>query len=185
MENKKEYSLVMLPTEKASKIGFLTKIGKERKDLRYYNIESPNILDSENQHLYIISNDEIKKNDWYIDFSIGSIKLPLQASEDFKNNIQHNCFKIVATTDESLSEIPKGDTFNRLCPEIPESFITAYIKSYNGGKPITEVQLEMEIHTVIGGGLLPTGEVGGKGNQAYNTKHIKTRPDNTVIIIEY
>ncbi len=53
----------LLPTDKPSRLGYLTKKGKEVfKDLRLFDKPMPNILDSENQHIYITSDEEIKPN---------------------------------------------------------------------------------------------------------------------------
>jgi hypothetical protein len=55
----------LLPTEKPSRLGYLTKKGKEVfKDLRLFDKPMPNILDSENQHIYITSDEDIKEGDW-------------------------------------------------------------------------------------------------------------------------
>jgi hypothetical protein len=55
----------VLPTDKPSRLGYLTKKGKEVfKDLRLFDKPMPNILDSENQHLYITSDENIKEGDW-------------------------------------------------------------------------------------------------------------------------
>jgi hypothetical protein len=58
-------NIFVLPTDKPSRLGYLTKKGKDvYKDLRLFDKPMPNILDSENQHIYIISDEEIKE--WYI-----------------------------------------------------------------------------------------------------------------------
>lgn len=52
----------ILPTDKPSRLGYLTKKGKKiYKDLRLFDRLMPNILDSENQNIYIISDEEIKE----------------------------------------------------------------------------------------------------------------------------
>ena len=60
----------VLPTDKPSRLGYLTKKGKEVfNDLRLFDRLMPNILDSENQHLYITSDEEItgfENNIWVI-----------------------------------------------------------------------------------------------------------------------
>ncbi len=75
-------------------------------------------------------------------------------------------------TDKSLKVTDLiSDKYAIYIPQIPESFIQAYIKSYNEGKPITEVDLEMEEFT--------------DGNGMFRSKRLfqpRTRPDNTVII---
>lgn len=64
-------------------------------------------------------------------------------------------------------------------PGISDDFIKAYIKAYNDGKPITEVQLEVEE-------LLPYNltkeELTEEAADRLVEFKIKTRGDNTVII---
>ena len=91
----------LLPTEKPSRLGYLTKKGKEVfKDLRLFDKPMPNILDSENQHIYITSDEDIKEGDWWYnfindDFGISSFKngIPLEWGETKK---------ITLTTDQDL-----------------------------------------------------------------------------------
>jgi hypothetical protein len=57
----------VLPTKKPSRLGYLTKKGKEVfKDLRLFDRLMPIILDSENQNIYITSDEEIKEGDYCI-----------------------------------------------------------------------------------------------------------------------
>ena len=50
----------LLPTDEPSRLGYLTKKGKEVfNDLRLFEKPMPNILDSENQNIYITSDEEI------------------------------------------------------------------------------------------------------------------------------
>jgi hypothetical protein len=57
----------LLPTEKPSRLGYLTKKGKEVfKDLRLFDKPMPNILDSENQHIYITSDGIPSEGDWVL-----------------------------------------------------------------------------------------------------------------------
>lgn len=121
------------------------------------------------QHLCIISDEEINDGDWVLFNNRIIVKYTSGPIVDSK--------KIVATTDKSLitkiyshesQDLMKISVYkDKLLPQIPESFIEAYIKAYNEGKPITEVNLEMETETW--------------GIEGIFTK-IKTRPDNTVII---
>ena len=62
----KRAKVVMLPTQKASHIGFLTARGVERDNLCYFSMKTPIILDSVNCHLYITNDDEILLNDYVI-----------------------------------------------------------------------------------------------------------------------
>lgn len=57
----------LIPTDKPSRLVYLTKKGKEVfNDLRLFEKPMPNILDSENQNIYIINDEEIKEGDWVI-----------------------------------------------------------------------------------------------------------------------
>jgi len=174
---KKTVKVVMLPTEKAPDkddiilIDFkdntnplLAYASEHAKDI---SIETQGNIN--HQHLYLISDDEIKEGDWVIENSNIIVKV-VSLFEDnclVKNNTAYNtnlklCKKIVATTDNSIN-------VNYPIAEIPESFIQAYIESYNNGKPITEVDLEYKLDNY-----------NLKGNKRIITP--KTRPDNTVIV---
>jgi len=88
----------LLPTEKPSRLGYLTKKGKEVfKDLRLFDRLMPNILDSENQNIYITSDEEIKEGDWFTD-SNNLLKRSYKLS-----HVQFaNPKKIILTTDPEL-----------------------------------------------------------------------------------
>ena len=80
------------------------------------------------QHLYIISDDEIKEGDWimHADKNIFLHNLPCG------NNL-HWWIKIIATTDTSLN-----------LPQPSQQFIEKYIQAYNKGEIITDVLVEYE-----------------------------------------
>ena len=60
-------NLYLLPTEQRSRLVYLSKKGKEvYKDLRLFEKPMPIILDSQNQNIYITSDEEIKKGYWFI-----------------------------------------------------------------------------------------------------------------------
>lgn len=121
-----------------------------------------------NRHLYILSDEEIKEDDWV-----------LYTNPNFKrsfivkiSDINHDKFdykretldireipiswakKIIATTDKSLSpRIHKGETVdesypkefrNSILPQSSQSFIQKYVEEYNKGNIITEVMVEYE-----------------------------------------
>jgi hypothetical protein len=95
----------LLPTEKPSRLGYLTKKGKEVfKDLRLFNKPMPNILDSENQHIYITNSEDIKEGDWFINKFYIDKRAPI-ASQRFamnSNAVFSNPKKIILTTDQDL-----------------------------------------------------------------------------------
>lgn len=106
----------ILPTDKPSRLGYLTKKGKEvYKDLRLFDRLISNILDSENQHIYITSDEEIKEEDYFIrDGSIHKCFRVHKKDIEFLTSIgsvycgsntfwsKEFCKKIVLTTDQYL-----------------------------------------------------------------------------------
>ena len=170
---KKTHQVVMLPTTKSNNIGDIV-LSPDSTRLATINVLT---VDSKqpctNQHLYITSDDEIKEGDWYVSDNGLEQSTILQAKKEYEGFYKgkQTCKKIVATTDKSI-----GYTDHRISPvpnfcdypQIPESFIQAYINAYNEGKPITEVDLEMDCdHNQMPNKVIDI---------------IKTRPDNTVII---
>jgi hypothetical protein len=112
------------------------------------------------QHLYIISGDEIKEGDWCINTNENILCKCVNTNDKglFEHTIGRGhqihityCKKIIATTDKSLGFKEATEDYevgssgfikiqqNGALPQIPESFIQAYIKAYNEEKPITEV----------------------------------------------
>lgn len=135
-----------------------------------------------NSHLYIVSNDEIKEGDWQYTRLHG-----ITQAKNLLWSEQEGAKKVVATTDKSLYPKCDGKCAGNECvclmPQLTESFIQAYIKAYNEGKPITEVDLEMEENTKF---KKPLASVYNSTRAILNnldtTYTIKTRPDNTVIV---
>jgi hypothetical protein len=90
-------NIYLLPTEKASRLGYLTKKGKEVfNDLRLFDTLMPNILDSENQHIYITDNSDIK-DCWVLNIHINELYF-LKGYY----GIQPIAKKIILTTDPYL-----------------------------------------------------------------------------------
>jgi hypothetical protein len=109
------------------------------------------------QHLYIVSDEEIKEGDWYLN-------IPRNEVQQYENNhieIQNlkqsadKVKKLIATTDTSLN-----------LPTIPQSFITHFINEYNKGNVIDKVMVEYFDST---GGFT-------------HIQKIKVLPDNTINI---
>lgn len=160
MEQFKRAQVIMLPTEENRPNIWL----KNNNILVYSNhITKSNAYCStgnwQGQHLYIISDDEIKEGDWFIHHSHGITTL-LKAIE-VKDRILDNegtsccksyCKKIIATTDTSLKiEIDgnKGDllpdvSFDINLPQPSQQFIEKYIEEYNKGNIITDILVEYE-----------------------------------------
>jgi len=140
MKNTTTFRVVMLPTHGTTKSNIILVEGELRLLTNYYE-------DICGQHLYILSDNEIKGGDW----CLGGDRI-------FHNTVQLdayiNIYKIISSTDKSIA--PNS--------WIPESFVNAYVKSFNDVKQITEVDLEWD----------------ERGIDTYSK--IGTRPDGSVII---
>jgi len=183
---KKTHPVVMLPTEKATKLTLQDGIGLYMGD-----IEEAGNSAWRNQHLYILSDETADEGDYVVVGGKGVRQVVKTDTKDPSKWVvtgessavlsfvyRGACKKIIATTDKSLGikydknpEFYGSGMFNKklLFPQIPESFIQAYIKAYNEGKPITEVDLEMiteypdaesSIHSVNGKMIIKTRDDG-------------------------
>ena len=127
MSTFKKANVVMLATNEPSKIGNL--VTYQKHNLAKVIREGINPKDSTVQfwNLYIISDDEIKEDDWYYD----NVVLQIRQWKSFMiyNKLQHK--KVIATTDVSLG-----------LPQPSQQFIQKYIEEYNEGNVITDVLVE-------------------------------------------
>ncbi len=129
MENTKKFPLVMLPTEKASKLFVDETYNKGRLS------EGLFMIHSNCQHLYILSDEKIKIGDCV---KHGLVDLIYIVNKDnYEASIHNKSKKIIATTDKSLG-----------LSLIHDSFLPIFISAYNKGKRITEVSLEVVQPTV-------------------------------------
>lgn len=114
--------------------------------------------------IYFISDREIKEGDWIYDEGLKRV------IQHFSSKINYIPLhkKIEATTNSELKyysthQIEGNQSW--LIPQIPESFIKPYIDSYNNGKVIEDVLIEVDIN-----------------GDFHNDISLKTRSDNTIII---
>lgn len=109
------------------------------------------------QHLYILSDDELKKGDWVYDVITKKIyQITDKYTIDYSNlHFPKSWNKIIATTNSDLKvkypEI-REDSYLPL-PQIPLNFIKHFISEYNAGRVITEVEVEYTEINVINGYL--------------------------------
>lgn len=162
----------MLPTEKASHI-FLE---ADKKTIRF----NPTILPAtgnlddryQNQHLYILSDEEIKKGDWFIANNAPRLCLKIdkdntnypyvtKQGKDVVNHSRHWNRVILASTDKSLA-----------LPELEQDFI----KKYCGKGGIDEVMVDYEKEYV------KNREMYGSGMFNSYIHKPKVAPDNTITI---
>jgi hypothetical protein len=174
MTQLKKCKVVMLPTEKASGI-YLDTYGT------LHNLNYKRGVDTSGtpQHLYILSDDEIKEDDWYYN-RYGHI-------HQFKGNDTFDMIyggkKIIATTDESLMYNYESYSVNGKAqyPQPSQSFIEKYVEEYNKGNMITDVLVEYE-EKGHWNNLHSTGKK-DKPYFQYTHDELKVNPkDNTITI---
>lgn len=125
------------------------------------------------QHLYIISDDEIKEGDWIYEPEFNTI-----SKAKYNHDILGDKFKkIIATTDTSLTVKGKltgiGNWYNPL-PQPSQQSITKYIESYNKGEVITDVLVEYEY-------IKTPDQVFYSNDVPYGYNKLKVNPkDNTI-----
>ena len=114
------------------------------------------------QHLYVLSDDELKKDDWIIwrynedkmllrqviqNRKYLGVKLEGDAIYDVSKSFMK---KVIASTDESLNESIEmvgrkaKEAFDKILPNIPKEFIEKYVESYNSGNPIKDILVEYD-----------------------------------------
>ena len=125
----------------------LSKFGKLISyDTKYVNLD--NDAYNVKQHLYIINDDVIKVNDWYL----ATDKIEQCFSKEEANDLTSSCKKIIAATDKSLLLDYVGYEHGTArkyeskvyLPQIPQLFIEQYITEYNQGKIISNVLVEYD-----------------------------------------
>jgi hypothetical protein len=128
----------MLSTNEKSNIS----LGDSGKGLIYHTHTKPEYDKRTYQHLYILSDDEIKEGDWClfkqiigseyklckITYKFGNQLTSLLENGNKQEEASQYYKKIIATTDESLG-----------LPQPSQSFIEKFVEEYNKGNVITEV----------------------------------------------
>ena len=178
----KKRQVVMLPTNEKAKTGEYLVLNKENK-LCIWNTHKMGVQNTlPIQHLYILSDEEIKEGDWFL--MNGCIIRQCKSTNnephtiptiiDTTGGIHHVsvCKKIIATTDKSLENwriaftgIPpkksKVKFPNEQLPQPSQSFIEKYVEEYNKGNQIVDITLEYE-NSIIDG--MPVVKVSLKDN---------------------
>jgi hypothetical protein len=97
-------NVYLLPTDKPSRIGYLTKKGKEVfNHLVLFDRLMPIILDSENQNIYITSDEEIEFDDYYLSWQ-DYYNPPKYVIYVKSIGVNGDGKKIILTTDPDLIE---------------------------------------------------------------------------------
>lgn len=169
MSTFKKCKVVMLPTEKASTL-YSTSDPLIPKLFKCSNVEVSNGATGKNQHLYIISDDVIKEDDWLYNLQSKKIR---QCFSIEKNRLVYNEYdkKIIATSDNSLAvaiiDIEQYSFDIVYLPQPSQSFIEKYIKQYNKENIITDIMVEYERDEEVTG---------------YEYDTLKVDKDNTITI---
>jgi hypothetical protein len=139
-----ECNVVILSTDKTSKLGL-----HSDKKLNLHDSElTKNLPHYQPQHLYILSNDEIKEGNWVIALDTNIVfKCNAYEAEKPIKQFKNLYKKIIATTDSSLeipdrNGAPQYDPYG--LPQIPKSFIEYFISEYNKDNVISKVLVEVE-----------------------------------------
>lgn len=144
--NFKRAQVIMLPTKdnhSRLEIDDLT-INKLSYEIKQYTCKNP-------QHLYIISDDEIKEGDWVL-YKNNPCLVSLNAySGEMKVTLTYAikyCKKIIATTDTSLTincieecKLTTNIHYSKSLPQPSQQFIEEYIIEYNKGNVISDVSI--------------------------------------------
>ena len=140
--------VVMLPTnEKAPQIGMISttndgklqSVDKGLVDMYTFHQQFGDFAPViPYQHLYFLSDEEIKEGDWV-----------LTPNNEIKKFGQVGTYlskdkKIIATTDKSICDAYKTNWELKAIPQPSESFIEAFIEAYNKGQQIKRVLMEYE-----------------------------------------
>lgn len=102
-----------------------------------------------NYHLYIISDEEIKEGDWFLNITKNTIHQCNEVNNNICSGLNHGeyhgkfeCRKIIASTDSNLMlRFNDGSGFYT-CPQPSQEFIDKYINEYNKGNVVTDVLVE-------------------------------------------
>jgi len=134
--------LFLIPTNKPSRLGYLTKKGKEvYKDLRLFERLMPNILDSENQDIYITNDEVIREGDWFVKPKYSNaIKVGYEISQADSSYFEGygydwtDCKKIILTTNQDLVGVQ----------EIEDEFLEWFVQN----STCEEVEIEEQSNTI-------------------------------------
>lgn len=156
----KRVKVVMLPTnEKAIIHSYMYNLGTRKEPIKTYQMNGNSQM-SYAQHLYFLSDDEIKEGDWFIRNTeihqcykvhydkITDIEFKTKKDSVYqgKNTFWNKeyCKKIIATTDDLVYTKQNGHLGQAIIhiPQPSTSFIEKYVEAYNAGNPIIEVMVE-------------------------------------------
>jgi hypothetical protein len=191
--------VVMLPTNQKAQIGtniislyqqeaIIGGIDHNNK-LGYGQKICESTIKMQDQHLYIVSDEEIKEDDYVLLPNTITQRMSNSDMIDYLSSDSLATKKIIATTDTSLFingtlSYPYEES-TAICklPQPSQSFIDKYIESYNKGNVITDVMVEydlMYLNKRLGGTWQPFPD---EFIEVHEKKYVlKINPDNTINI---
>ena len=184
----KKCKVAMLPTNKKASIGdySISKVNEEINQKLFYGkiIQEPYNCSVTNYHLYILSDEEIKEEDWsYSPKGTPSIqRIDRQVCQDRRD---YGWRKIIATTDSSLTPLvdildSNGESKAEVqLPTLSQGFIEKFISEYNKGNIIQEVMVEYNVDY----SNFTDWKEDEKGTYVEHLTNLKINPkDNTITI---
>ncbi len=168
----KKHTVVMLPTNQKAENSIVLDIVLNRLKLSNRSNSGNKLFDTNSyddnykfQHLYFLSDEEIKEGDWiYVYCSEAEVEEIQQVIKIYENTVYFKdnssidivyCKKVLATTDDSIACVKdvlsirqrKGltnhyPTEKWILPQPSQSFIEKYVEKYNSGNTITDVMVE-------------------------------------------
>lgn len=174
---KKSAQVVMLPTNEKAKFGDLILTPTYPQKLLIFEHQKCTEV---SQHLYFLSDEEIKEGDWVYCLREGFEPVLKQKVNPIGVNNDKMFKKIIATTDNTVKFPERFPSFVTL-PQIPQSFIDKFVEEYNKGNVITEVMVEYEEIQVLKQTL--NEGFGSYYHKAESEFVLKVNPtDNTITI---
>mgnify|MGYP003328080622 CR=1 FL=1 len=181
----KKCKVVMLPTNEKAELSYYGQIALLENGRLHKAVHKSPLYKL--QHLYILSNDEIKEGDWCIMLdSLGNVfSNPQQYTDPKTQHLNKRLRKIIATTDESLKlNKPLFAEKNKepewlILPQPSQSFIEKYVEEYNKDNVIIDVMVEYELNEELA--IVQIQEGIDRVPTAYI---LKINPKNNTIIIK-
>lgn len=169
METYNKCKVVMLPTKNINNSSIILGVvpnwaqltSEVLNDQEWQNFGKP-------QHLYILSEEEIKEGDWCLGKDSDGKNYLIQMNNTTSPKFHYEIHKIIASTDLNLR-----------IPQIHQSFISLCIEEYNKENIIEEVEVEYEDK----GYPHYYTSAGGIGSARWiKDLRLKINPDNTISI---
>lgn len=162
MSTFKKTKVVMLPTNEKATIGSIVTRPSDNRMAIVNVLTKDDTQPCIHQHLYFLSDEEIKEGDWCI-IKDHAYSKPIQVNKIIGSEVAlktdkvivlnqslKDCNKIIAITDKSLMQhdkTPIGENVNglwKILPQPSQLFIEKFVEEYNKGSVITEVMVEYE-----------------------------------------